>query len=95
MRGIARLHGRPKKQAMALRLRDLDQLISYLKESPSLKNTRDRALLLVGFFGAFRCSELVSLSWEQVSFVGEGMILTLPRSKTDQTGEGERCVIPI
>ncbi|WP_143343654.1 site-specific integrase, partial [Coxiella burnetii] len=72
----------------------LDQLISYLKESPSLKNTRDRALLLVGFFGAFRRSELVSLRWEQVSFVGEGMILTLPRSKTDQTGEGERCVIP-
>ncbi len=49
-------------------------------------NTRDRALLLVGFFGAFRRSELVSLRWEQVSFVGEGMILTLPRSKTDQTG---------
>ncbi len=50
MRGIARLHGRPKKQAVALRLKDLDQLITHLKENDSLKNTRDRALLLVGFF---------------------------------------------
>lgn len=94
MRGIARLHGRPKKQAVALRLKDLDELITYLKENESLKNIRDRALLLVGFFGAFRRSELVSLKWEQVTFVSDGMIITLPRSKTDQTGEGERCIIP-
>ncbi len=94
MRGITRLHGRPKRQAVALRLKELDQLITYLKGNASLKNIRDRALLLVGFFGAFRRSELVSLTWEQVAFVSDGMIITLPRSKTDQLGEGQPCIIP-
>lgn len=94
MRGITRLHGRPKKQAVALRLKELDQLIAYLKKNESLKNIRDRALLLVGFFGAFRRSELVTLQWEQVTFASDGMIIALPRSKTDQMGEGERCIIP-
>ncbi|OGT50735.1 MAG: recombinase [Gammaproteobacteria bacterium RIFCSPHIGHO2_12_FULL_41_15] len=94
LRGIARLHGRPKKQAIALRLEDLDRLVTHLKANGALKSTRNRALLLVGFFGAFRRSELVSLKWGQVSFLSDGMIITLPRSKTDQTGEGAPCVIP-
>lgn len=94
MQGIARLHGTPKKQALALRLEDLDKISAHLVEQGGLVDIRNRALILVGFFGAFRRSELVGLQWEHVSFVNDGMIITLPRSKTDQVGEGARCVIP-
>ena len=94
MQGIARLHGKPKKQALALRLEDLDKISAHLVEQGGLVDIRNRALILVGFFGAFRRSELVGLQWEHVSFVNDGMIITLPRSKTDQVGEGARCVIP-
>ena len=94
MRGIARLHGKPKQQARALRLADVDRLAEMLSQDGSLRAVRNRALILVGFFGAFRRSELVSLTWEYIDFVSDGMIITLARSKTDQTGEGTRCIIP-
>ena len=94
MRGIARLHGKPKHQAAALKLVDLDQLIGYLTQIDTPQSVRNRALLLLGFFGALRCSELVSLNWEQIAFVADGMIVKLIRSKTDQTGEGTDCIIP-
>ncbi len=94
LRGIARLHGRPKQQAAALRLSDLDKIITLLSKQHSLMAARNKALLLVGFFGAFRRSELVSLTWEHIQFASDGMIITLARSKTDQTGEGAACVIP-
>ena len=59
-----------------------------------LVGIRDRALLLVGFAGAFRRSELVGLRLEDVEFPLEGLVLTLRRSKTDQEGKGERVAIP-
>jgi len=46
------------------------------------------ALLLLGFAGAFRRSELVALDVSDVQFAAEGLIVTLRRSKTDQEGEG-------
>ena len=48
----------------------------------------------MGFFGAFRRSELVAIHWEQVEFVPEGMEILISRSKTDQAGEGRICAIP-
>ena len=57
-------------------------------------NIRNRALILTGFFGALRRSELVSLRWEQIEFVSDGMIITLPRSKTDQMGQGDQVAVP-
>ncbi len=59
-----------------------------------IKGTRDRALLLLGFAGAFRRSELVGIDVEHVEFVAEGMVVTLPRSKTDQEGVGRKVGIP-
>lgn len=50
---------------------------------------RYRALLLVGFTGAFRRSEIVALEFRDISFVKEGVEATLRRSKTDQIGKGE------
>ena len=60
----------------------------------SLIGVRDRALLLVGFAGAFRRSELVSLDVADVIFGGEGLIVQLRRSKTDQEGEGRKVGLP-
>jgi len=59
-----------------------------------VKGARDRALLLVGFAGGLRRSELVGIDVEHVAFVGEGVVITLPRSKTDQDGAGRPVAIP-
>jgi len=94
LRGITRLHGQPRQQASALRLSDLDLILATLSQEDALLNVRNKALLLLGFFGAFRCSELVSLTWEHTQFVSDGLIITLARSKTDQTGQGAPVIIP-
>jgi site-specific recombinase XerD len=60
----------------------------------SLIGTRDRALLLVGFAGAFRRSELVSLDVGDVTFSSDGLVVQLRRSKTDQEGEGRKVGLP-
>src|ERR1700730_16549221 len=62
--------------------------------STSLIGVRDRALLLVGFAGAFGRSELVSLDVADVTFGGEGLIVQLRRSKTDQEAEGRKVGLP-
>jgi len=59
-----------------------------------LRTLRDRALLLIGFAGAFRRSELVALRYEDLKFTDEGLIVTIPRSKTDPEGEGQSVGIP-
>ncbi len=60
----------------------------------SLLGSRDRVLLLLGFAGAFRRSELVSLDIGDVQETREGLVATLRRSKTDQEGEGRKVGIP-
>jgi integrase len=55
---------------------------------------RDRALLLLGFAGAFRRSELVAIDREDVTFSREGAVVTVRRSKTDQEGAGQKKGIP-
>lgn len=92
--GIARLHGAPKQKAKALPVEDLERIAVHLASVPTLSAKRDSALLQLGYFGAYRRSELVSLQVEHVAWVAEGMILTLPRSKTDQHGEGIVKAIP-
>jgi len=94
MRGIERIHGKPKRKAAAMLLQDLDQVLAYLDQESTLLTIRDKALLLVGYFGAFRRSELVNFEWEDIQFVREGMVLQLDRSKSDQIGAGRSCAIP-
>jgi site-specific recombinase XerD len=60
----------------------------------SLRELRDRAILLIGFAGAFRRSELVALDVSDIEETPEGMLVTLRRSKTDQEGLGRRVAIP-
>ena len=61
---------------------------------PGLIGARDRALVLVGFAGAFRRSELASLDVEDLDFSRDGLTVTLRRSKTDQEGQGREVGIP-
>jgi integrase len=61
----------------------------------TLRDLRDRALLLIGFAGGFRRSELVGLNCGDVERVRQGIILTLRRSKTDQAAEGRKIGIPL
>tara|TARA_R110002020_G_scaffold112746_19_gene259384 strand:+ start:9830 stop:10402 length:573 start_codon:yes stop_codon:yes gene_type:complete len=70
---------------------DLIKIISLVGGT---KGPRDRALLLVGFAGAFRRSELVGLNVEDFTFSSEGLLIQLRRCKTDQVGEGRSIAIP-
>ena len=60
----------------------------------SSKKQRDKALILVGFAGGFRRSELVSITKEDVEFVKEGVKIFVKKSKSDQSGEGMTKAIP-
>ena len=55
---------------------------------------RDKALILIGFAGGFRRSELVNIQYEDIEFVTEGVKILIKRSKTDQSGEGSIKAIP-
>ncbi|XLZ71411.1 tyrosine-type recombinase/integrase [Massilia sp. SR12] len=92
--GITRTHGRPKKKAKALPIEDLEAIVAALANLGTLKAKRDNALLQVGFFGGFRRSELAGIAVEHLDWDAQGMVITLPRSKTDQTGEGIVKAIP-
>lgn len=95
MNGIRRLHGTPKQKAKALRLEHIAIMTNYLRGLPDTKKKlRDLALLLTGFFGAFRRSELVAIQVADLIWADEGLAIRLPRSKTDQTGEGLIRALP-
>ncbi|HQW58136.1 MAG TPA: tyrosine-type recombinase/integrase [Gammaproteobacteria bacterium] len=94
LKGILHVHGKPKNRAPALTLEQLIQMITLIKNQNTLAMCRNSALLQIGFFGALRCSELVRLQIEQITFVPEGIDLLIPRSKTDPIGEGQSCAIP-
>lgn len=99
LRGINRLHGKPKKKAKALSLEDLERMVSsFSKETkvPKIKlsTIRNNALLQIAFFGAFRRSELIALTTEMLVWEPNGIVITLPRSKTDQEGHGIVKAIP-
>jgi site-specific recombinase XerD len=71
-----------------------ERLLAMVGQVPdSLKGTRDRALLLLGFAGAFRRSELVALNVADLEFCDAGLRVTIRRSKTDQEGEGVMIAI--
>ena len=91
LRGIKRCHGRPPKQAKPLLVENLAQIVGAMGDS--LRDRRDRALLLVGFYGAFRRSELVAVNVTDVELTREALRIELPRSKTDQERRGRLVTI--
>lgn len=94
MRGIARTYGKPAEKAPILSVEQLMSLSARLHAKSDLSALRDNAILQIGFFGAFRRSELIAIKWHHVTFVPEGIKILIPRSKTDPEGEGEICAIP-
>lgn len=92
MRGIRRVHGKPQAQVSPILKEDLTVMLSHIPDT--VKGKRDRALLLFGFCGALRRSELAAVRGEDLEFIAQGIILTLSRSKTDQTGQGRKIGIP-
>jgi integrase len=92
MAGIRRSLGTAAKAKRPVLVPDLQALLAALPDN--LLGLRDRALLLVGFSGAFRRSELVALNAEDIQETAEGLILTLRRSKTDPEAEGRKVAIP-
>jgi site-specific recombinase XerD len=92
MRGIRRTKGtKPNRKAPAIAAR----VVAMIDGLPNnLVGLRDRALLLTGFAGALRRSELAAIDLKDLERHAKGFILTLPRSKTDQEGKGQTVIIP-
>lgn len=91
--GIRRKLGVRPKQKAALEEAQLRQIIAQCAGDEPLA-IRDRAILLVGWLGAFRRSELVAMRYEHPSWTTDGLAVDVPRSKTDQEGAGMRKALP-
>lgn len=91
--GIQRAIGIKEEGKDALWLDDLRQIIEAIPQN-TLSGVRNRALLVLGWAGALRRSELVGLNSEDVTKTRDGLILHLNRSKTDQNGEGQDVALP-
>lgn len=96
LRATGRLYGASQKQAAALTSQELRKLVvpEQNKTAEAFADVRDRALLLVGFAGALRRSELVSLMTDTTWITGAGLKIRIARSKTDPESRGEDIFIP-
>ena len=94
--GIKRIIGSYQTSKKPILINDLKLLMKVIDESKikDLKKIRNKALLLIGFAGGFRRSELVNIDFDDLEFVYEGVKILVKRSKTDQSGEGNIKAIP-
>ena len=93
--GIKRVKGSYQKAKKPILINDLKLIVNVIdKEKNEKKRFKNRALILIGFAGGFRRSELVAILYEDVDFVSEGVKIFIKRSKTDQSGEGMTKGIP-
>jgi site-specific recombinase XerD len=92
LKGIRRTIGTSQRCKAPLLTKDLRKIIEHLPAG--LMGVRDRALLLVGFAGGFRRSELASLTLADATFTNDGLVVLLRHSKTDQEGKGRKLAIP-
>ena len=93
--GIKRVHGVKQKSKKPLLINDLKLIINQINEEKNeIKKLKNKSLILIGFAGGFRRSELVSIEYDDIDFVPEGVKIFIKRSKTDQTGEGMTKAIP-
>ena len=95
--GIKRRKGSIQKGKKPLLINNLYKIIDVIDNFKILKyvrSTRDKAIILLGFSGGFRRSEIVNLKESDLEFVEEGLKIRLRRSKSDQYGEGMIKAIP-
>ena len=99
--GIRRKTGSFQKSKKPILINELRNIIKAIDEANTSNGkqdderiTRDKAIILTGFAGGFRRSELVSINYEDLEFVSEGVKIFIKRSKTDQSGEGMIKALP-
>lgn len=95
MQGVRRSLGVAQRQVKAIEKSLLLDMWSAANKGRPMQAARTTALLAIGWAGAFRRSELVSLTWESVSWLDSGIEITLRSSKVDQTGIGFVKFIPL
>ena len=94
--GIKRRKGifqKSKKPILINYLKRIIDVIDYQKKK-DIKKFRDRSIILIGFSGGFRRNEIVSLDYDDLDFVSEGLKINIRRSKTDQFGKGSLKALP-
>jgi len=96
LHGIKRVKGSNQKAKKPILINELKIIINTIDQLKQSKNRkmRDRTIILVGFSGGFRRSELVNIEFDDIEFVSEGVKIFIKRSKTDQSGEGMTKAIP-
>ena len=93
--GIKRILGSYQKAKKPILINELKLIVNYInKEKNEKKRLKYKALILIGFSGGFRRSELVDIDYEDLDFVQEGVKIFVKKSKTDQSGEGMTKGIP-
>ena len=93
--GIKRVKGSYQKAKRPILINDLKLIVNVIdKDKNEKRRAKNRALILLGFAGGFRRSELVAIFYEDIDFVSEGVKIFVKRSKTDQSGEGMTKGIP-
>jgi len=94
--GIKRRKGSIQKSKKPILISNLKTLINVIDDqnNEDIKKLRDRSIILIGFSGGFRRNELVSLDYDDLDFVEEGLKIQIRRSKTDQFGEGSVKALP-
>ena len=93
--GIKRKLGIKQISKKPILLNDLKLIIqAIIEEKNEFKKIQNKALILIGFAGGFRRSELVSIEYDDVDFVSEGVKINIKKSKTDQIGIGMVKAIP-
>ena len=94
--GIKRRKGSIQKGKKPLLINNLKRLINVIdqQKKEQIKIFRDRTIILIGFSGGFRRNEIVSLDYDDLDFVEEGLKINIKRSKTDQLGEGSIKGLP-
>ena len=88
--GIKRRKGIMQKSKKPILINSLKAIINAINQQKSedIKKLRDKSIILIGFSGGFRRNEIVSLDYDDLDFVPEGLKISIRRSKTDQFGEG-------
>ena len=94
--GIKRRKGSIQNGKKPISINHLKAIIKSIDEQKSedIKKLRNKSLILIGFAGGFRRKELISIDYNDLDFVSEGLKITLRRSKTDQFGEGSVKALP-